>query len=82
MTRPDELIAPETHRQLDRLQYSRRRVCPELSVKSSLVHEGPCVVDIKVNRLELSMPPTITAEQALGFSLYMIRAVLAGEEMK
>ena len=25
------------------------------------------------------MPPTITAEQALGFSLYMIRAVLSGK---
>ena len=24
------------------------------------------------------MPPTITLEQALGFSLYMIRAVLSG----
>jgi pyruvate dehydrogenase (quinone) len=25
------------------------------------------------------MPPTVTAEQALGFSLYMIRAVLSGK---
>lgn len=24
------------------------------------------------------MPPTITAEQALGFSLYMMKAVLSG----
>jgi len=24
------------------------------------------------------MPPTISAEQALGFSLYMVRAVLGG----
>jgi pyruvate dehydrogenase (quinone) len=24
------------------------------------------------------MPPTITPEQALGFSLYMVRAVLSG----
>jgi pyruvate dehydrogenase (quinone) len=31
-----------------------------------------------VNRQELSMPPTISAEQALGFSLYMIRAVMNG----
>jgi pyruvate dehydrogenase (quinone) len=29
-------------------------------------------------RQELSMPPTITSEQAVGFSLYMIRAVLSG----
>jgi pyruvate dehydrogenase (quinone) len=31
-----------------------------------------------VNRQELSMPPTITAEQAKGFSLYMMRAVFSG----
>jgi pyruvate dehydrogenase (quinone) len=31
-----------------------------------------------VNRQELSMPPTIDLEQALGFSLYLIRAVLSG----
>jgi pyruvate dehydrogenase (quinone) len=35
-------------------------------------------VDVVVNRQELSMPPTITSEQAVGFSLYMIRAVLSG----
>jgi pyruvate dehydrogenase (quinone) len=33
---------------------------------------------VLVNRQELFMPPTITLEQALGFSLYMIRAVLNG----
>jgi pyruvate dehydrogenase (quinone) len=36
------------------------------------------VVDVVVNPQELSIPPTITAEQAVGFSLYMIRAVLNG----
>ncbi|WP_263382058.1 ubiquinone-dependent pyruvate dehydrogenase [Granulicella arctica] len=41
-------------------------------------HEGPALVEVIVNRQELSMPPTITAEQALGFSLYMVRAVLDG----
>jgi pyruvate dehydrogenase (quinone) len=33
---------------------------------------------VVVSRQELSMPPTITSEQALGFSLYLIRAVLSG----
>jgi pyruvate dehydrogenase (quinone) len=33
---------------------------------------------VAVNRQELSMPPTISSEQALGFSLYLIRAVLSG----
>jgi len=44
----------------------------------ALAHDGPALVDVLVNRQELSMPPTITREQALGFSLYMIRAVLSG----
>jgi pyruvate dehydrogenase (quinone) len=48
------------------------------ALKTAFAHKGPCVVDVVVNRQELSMPPTITAEQAVGFSLYMIRAVLSG----
>jgi pyruvate dehydrogenase (quinone) len=48
-------------------------------VQSALAHNGPCLVDVKVNRQELWMPPTVTAEQALGFNLYMIRGVLSGK---
>jgi pyruvate dehydrogenase (quinone) len=33
---------------------------------------------VLVHRQELSMPPTITLDQALGFSLYMMRAALSG----
>jgi pyruvate dehydrogenase (quinone) len=48
------------------------------AVKQALAHHGPALIDVLVNRQELSMPPTITAEQAKGFSLYMVRAVLSG----
>jgi pyruvate dehydrogenase (quinone) len=48
------------------------------ALQSALDHDGPCLVDVKVNRQELAMPLTITVEQALGFSLYMMRAVLSG----
>jgi pyruvate dehydrogenase (quinone) len=48
------------------------------ALETALAHAGPCLVDVVVNRQELSMPPTITKEQAVGFSLYMIRAVLNG----
>jgi pyruvate dehydrogenase (quinone) len=44
----------------------------------AFTHNGPTLVDVIVNRQELSMPPTISVEQALGFSLYMIRAVMNG----
>jgi pyruvate dehydrogenase (quinone) len=48
------------------------------ALQTALAHDGPCLVDVIVNRHELAMPPTITASQAIGFSLYMIRAVLSG----
>jgi pyruvate dehydrogenase (quinone) len=48
------------------------------ALKEALSHDGPALVEVLVNRQELSMPPTITAEQVKGFSLYMIRAVLSG----
>jgi pyruvate dehydrogenase (quinone) len=41
-------------------------------------HEGPALGEVIVNRQELSMPPTISVDQALGFSLYMLRAVMNG----
>jgi pyruvate dehydrogenase (quinone) len=44
----------------------------------ALGYDGPALVEVIVNRQELSMPPTITAEQAKGFSLYMVRAVFSG----
>ena len=44
----------------------------------ALQHDGPALVDMIVNRQELSMPPFLSAEQALGFGLYMVKAVLSG----
>ena len=35
-------------------------------------------IDAVVNRTELAMPPTITAEMAKGFTLYMVKAILSG----
>ena len=48
------------------------------ALTEALAHNGPALIEVLVNRQELSMPPTISLEQALGFSLYMIRAVLSG----
>lgn len=41
-------------------------------------HPGPVVVDAVVNRMELAMPPWVTAEMAKGFTLYMLKAVMSG----
>ena len=43
-----------------------------------LAHDGPALIEVSVKRQELSMPPTITVEQAKGFGLYLLRAVLSG----
>jgi pyruvate dehydrogenase (quinone) len=47
-------------------------------IEQALAHPGPALVDVVVNRQELAMPPTIDLSQAVGFSLYMIKAVLNG----
>jgi len=41
-------------------------------------HDGPALIDVRTAKQELSMPPRIEAEQARGFSLYMLRAVMSG----
>ena len=48
------------------------------AVREALAHDGPALLDVVVNRQELAMPPTITAEQAKGFTLFMARAVISG----
>jgi pyruvate dehydrogenase (quinone) len=50
----------------------------EPRIAQALRHDGPALVEVVVSRQELSMPPTITLEQAKGFSLFMLRAVLSG----
>jgi hypothetical protein len=39
---------------------------------------GPSLLDVAVNRQGPAMPPAIQLEQAKGFTLYMLEAVLSG----
>ena len=50
----------------------------EPMIAQALKHDGPALVEVLVSRQELSMPPTITVEQAKGFGLFMAKAVLSG----
>jgi len=50
----------------------------EPMLQQALQHNGPALVEVLVSRQELSMPPTITFEEAKGFSLFMLKAVLNG----
>ncbi len=47
-------------------------------IAAALADDGPVLVDAVVNRTELAMPPSITAEMAKGFTLYMVKAVISG----
>jgi len=44
----------------------------------ALEHDGPALLEVRVHRQELAMPPTISLEQMTGFSLFMLKAVLSG----
>jgi pyruvate dehydrogenase (quinone) len=48
------------------------------AVTEAFQHGGPALVDAVVNRTELSMPPTIKLDQAVGFNLWALKAVLNG----
>ncbi len=48
------------------------------ALKKAFAHRGPALVEVLTERRELSMPPTITPDQALGFSLYLTKCVMNG----
>ncbi len=48
------------------------------AVSKVLCHNGPALLDVVTNPLELSMPPKIQLDQAYGFGLWMMKAVLSG----
>jgi pyruvate dehydrogenase (quinone) len=50
----------------------------ELAVAAWLAADGPALLDVVVDPLELVMPPHVEAEQVYGAALYSARAVLAG----
>jgi len=50
----------------------------EPALRRALAHNGPVLVDVVTATQELVMPPSIKLEQAKGFSLYMLKAVMSG----
>jgi pyruvate dehydrogenase (quinone) len=55
----------------------------EGALRAAFAHPGPALVDVVTATHELSMPPTIGLEQAKGFSLYMLKAIISrrGDEV-
>ena len=50
----------------------------EGALTAAFAHDGPALVDVVTNPMELAMPPKIEAGQALGFSLYAGKAIING----
>jgi pyruvate dehydrogenase (quinone) len=50
----------------------------ESALRTAFATPGPALVEVMVNRQELSMPPHISLEQMKGFSLYMAKSILSG----
>jgi pyruvate dehydrogenase (quinone) len=48
------------------------------AVRAFLAHPGPALLDVKVNRTELVMPPKVEFSQVAGTMLYSAKAVLSG----
>ena len=49
------------------------------AVARMLGHDGPALLDVVTAKNELSLPPTISADQVKGFSLWVLRAVMSGQ---
>lgn len=50
----------------------------EGALREAFAHDGPALVDVVANGMELAMPPKITLQQIAGFSLYSTRAIING----
>jgi pyruvate dehydrogenase (quinone) len=50
----------------------------EGALRDAFAHDGPALVDVVTARQELSIPPTVSVEQAKGFGLYAIRTIMSG----
>jgi pyruvate dehydrogenase (quinone) len=50
----------------------------EEAVREAFEHNGPALVSVKVANQELSLPPTIEFDQAKGFGIYLVKAMLNG----
>ena len=48
------------------------------ALQTAFSTDGPVLVDVVVAKEELAIPPQIKLEQAKGFSLYMLRAIISG----
>lgn len=51
----------------------------EETVKEFLAYDGAALLDVTTAKQELTMPPKISFENAKGFGIYMLRAIINGK---
>ena len=51
----------------------------EDALAAAFAHDGAALVDVRVDRHELSLPPKLTYGQIKGFTLYATRTILSGQ---
>ncbi|MBO9644168.1 MAG: ubiquinone-dependent pyruvate dehydrogenase [Pseudacidovorax sp.] len=50
----------------------------DAALAAAFAHDGPALVDVVTAKQELVLPPKIEAEQAKGFGLYLLKAIING----
>ncbi|WP_295527321.1 ubiquinone-dependent pyruvate dehydrogenase [uncultured Pseudacidovorax sp.] len=48
------------------------------ALAAAFAHDGPALVDVVTAKQELVLPPKVQAEQAKGFGLYLLKAIING----
>jgi pyruvate dehydrogenase (quinone) len=76
LVNPDFAAVAEAAGMLGVSADSPEQVRPAL--ERALRHDGPALLDVRVNTQELIVPPSLQMEQVGGFALYMAKAVLNG----
>lgn len=50
----------------------------EGALKKAFAHNGPVLIDVVTNRMELIMPPKLKMQEVKGFNLYLLKAIIDG----
>jgi pyruvate dehydrogenase (quinone) len=50
----------------------------EEALQDAFAHDGPALLDVRIKRHELSLPPKLTYGELKGFTLYATRTILSG----
>ncbi|MDU8923366.1 ubiquinone-dependent pyruvate dehydrogenase [Pasteurellaceae bacterium LIM206] len=50
----------------------------DTALQQAFAHQGPVIIDVATAQQEIAMPPKIALEQAKGFSLFMLKAIMNG----